>query len=68
MDKAEFQKEFKNMKVSEQAAFVVLGAIDSAVRVLTNALTSVAEVTGDLAGFASQGGSKKYHDRAKETV
>lgn len=68
MDKAEFQKEFKSMKVSEQAAFVVLGAIDSAVRVLTNALSSVADLTGDLAGFASQGGSKKYHDRAKESV
>jgi hypothetical protein len=68
MDKADFQKEFKNMKVPEQAAFVLLGIVDSAVRALTNALSSVAEVTGDLAGFASQGGSEKYHDRAKETV
>ncbi|NTW49506.1 MAG: hypothetical protein HGB19_07255 [Chlorobiales bacterium] len=56
------------MKVPEQAAFVLLGIVDSAVRALTNALSSVAEVTGDLAGFASQDGSEKYHDRAKETV
>lgn len=67
MDKAEFKKEFKDLKVTEQAAFVVLGVIDSTVHTLTNIMNSVAGLSGDLASFVGEDGTKKYLDRAKGT-
>lgn len=68
MEKREFEKGFKQLDLTEQATFVLLGGINAFWRLAYNTFTAVAEASDSIADFSRPGASEKLGAKSLEAI
>lgn len=68
MEKREFEKGFKQLDLTEQATFVLLGGINAFWRLAYNTFTAVAEASDSIADFSRPGASETLGAKSLEAI